>query len=170
MLYFSFPELTRGVVSAIIFGFFFGILYSAVGVLCNCLENLFRLPKRVRELLLTRRSSFKDIWRFFSLAKCSGWICHFLDFLFTAAYGTLFTVLLYLCSDGIFRFYIFFITVVVAVFVNKSLGKFFKTAFLFIFHGFYFVLLSFLYTILKLLYGLYVKLKAVFAKKANKYP
>jgi hypothetical protein len=164
MLYFSFFELIRAVVSAFVYGAFFGIVYSALQVACGFWEAIVAMPKRA--LKLSFNYSFSRVKECVKREnfKRTVIIYHLKDFLFVCCYGALFSILLYVTLDGVFRPFMAIVAVFSSLAINLTIGRVFEKGCFFVFRLAY----TFFLALMSLLLIPPVRLVNKIVQRANK--
>ncbi len=117
-------EIFISLLYSILFGICFGIVSVGVSIIVDCFESLINLPKHIIDVSFDLRKTITILKGEFEIHSLSSNIKTFVkDFVFVFTYGIAFSVLLYLTTDGEFRFYVFLISIASAYVSNKTLGK-----------------------------------------------
>lgn len=124
MLYADFNDIFISVCYSALFGIVMGILFVGLRVLIYTIDGFIRLPKIIYQTS-DSYSKIKDTFannRNFKYPKNK--IKNFLfDFFYVVINGILFSLLLYVTADGVFRLYIFVIAFTLAHLFIKYLGN-----------------------------------------------
>ncbi len=147
MLYADFNDILISVCYSALFGIIMGILFVALSVLIYTIDGFIRLPKTIYQA----SDSLSKIRNLFinsencKYAKNKVKVFLF-DFIYVIINGLLFSLLLYITTDGVFRLYILIISLTLARLFIKYLGN--HTA------SFLNKSISFLYSVITIVFSL----------------
>lgn len=125
MVYYDLHTILAGVGQAAFFGTIMGVFAIFLNVFLDIAESIFLLPRQVfvasSSLLLAKQVLKKQVRRDIGNGK------RFIrDFVYTVVYGISFIFLLYIATDGVFRFYLLIVSLFVTAVFGKFAGKYFK--------------------------------------------
>ena len=124
MLYADFNDILISVCYSALFGIVMGILFIVLRVLVYAIDGFIRLPKTIYQA----SGSLVTIKSVIANSKCFKYSenkarVFFFDFIYIILNGILFSLLLYLTTDGVFRLYVLIISFALARLFIKYLGN-----------------------------------------------
>ncbi len=120
MKYFSLGELLLAVPTAILLGVLFSLVYSFIISFCRAsIERTALIKKNFFQKIKFRRKNTAEGEKTSALKITAFVACQFVSFMLIAFFAVVYTVFVYMATDGIFRIYIL-VLVVAAFFLTKK--------------------------------------------------
>ena len=124
MNYPSLTEIVNSSLISIIFGCCVGILYAFIGVAVDMLREFAQIPKLIKDGIREKGFAAR-LWKKINISKSENGVAEVFirDFIAALLSGIGFILLIYVCTDGIFRIYVIVISILCTYITYSYVGK-----------------------------------------------